>query len=121
MDFTPQQISTLQRLHSRGFEIVTFPMYANYVGIRKRGPQVDGESSLGDLSCAALLTPVVGGGFSIYTKPTFLIAGNFTVRITRNGRDFFVWKEEELKATPALLGELETFAAALSQALLPTA
>jgi hypothetical protein len=121
MELTPQQIATLERLHSRGFEIVAFPMYANYVGIRRRGRWVDGESSLGDLSCAALLAPAASGIFSIYAKPTLLIGGNFTVRVTRNGRDYFVWKKEQLEATPARLAELDSFASALSEALLPTA
>jgi hypothetical protein len=137
MEFTLQQLAILERLHSRGFEIVAFPMYANYVGIRKWGPQVGGESSsdlrspvdsigvlkpdLGDLSCAALLVPIPGGTFSIYAKPTLLIGGNFTVRVTRNGRDYFVWKKEQLEATPARVAELDSFASALSEALLPTA
>jgi len=108
MEFTPQQIAVLERLHSQGFEIVAFPMYANYVGIRK-----------GD--CAVLLAQLQAGTFSICAKPTFLIAGNFAVRITRDGRDFFVWKKDKLEATPARLAQLESFAAGLSEVLLPRA
>jgi hypothetical protein len=48
MDFTPQQISILERLQARDFQIVAFPMYANYVGVRRR-------------NCAALLAPVSAG------------------------------------------------------------
>jgi len=105
MELTPQQLKILERLHSRGFEIVAFPMYAQYIGVRK-------------YDCAALLAPVASGGFRIYTQPTLLIAGNFTVRITRDGRDYFVWKKESLEATPARLAELDSFARALSDALL---
>lgn len=106
MEFTPQQIAILKRLHSRGFEIAAFPMYANYVGIRKE-------------TCAALLAPVASGSFTIYTKPTLLIAGNFTVRVTRDGRDWFVWKKDKLEATAARLAELESFAVELAAAILP--
>jgi hypothetical protein len=106
MDLTAQQVAVLDRLQSRGFQIVAFPMYANYVGVRKG-------------SCAALLAPIPGGGFSMYAKPTLLIAGNFTARLTREGRDVFVWKREQLEATPERLAELESFADALSEAVLP--
>ncbi len=106
MELSPQQMAILQRLHLAGFEIVAFPMYANYVGTRKR-------------NCAALLSPAVGGGFSILATPAYLIGGNFSVRIRCDGREFFVWKKESLEVTAARLAELDAFAAELSQALLP--
>lgn len=106
MDLSPQQMAILQRLHLAGFEIVAFPMYANYVGTRKG-------------NCAALLAPATAGGFSIFGTPAYLIGGNFSVRIRRDGRELFVWKKESLKVTAARLAELDAFAAELSQALLP--
>jgi hypothetical protein len=106
MDFSPQQLAILQRVHTAGFEIVAFPMYANYVGTRKG-------------NCAALLAPAAGGGFDIFGKPTYLIGGNFSVRVQREGREYFVWKKESLEVTPERRTELDTFAAELSQALLP--
>jgi hypothetical protein len=99
-------MATLQRLHLAGFEIVVFPMYANYVGTRKA-------------SCAALLAPAVGGGFSIFGAPAYLIGGNFGVRVRRDGREFFVWKKESVEVTAARLAELDAFAAELNDALLP--
>jgi hypothetical protein len=107
MDLTPQQVSILERLHSRGFEIVAFPMYASHVGIRKE-------------NCAALLAAVPSGGFTLFGSTTYLIGGNFTVRITRDGQDWFVWKKEKLEATPARLAELKAFTTELSEVLLPT-
>lgn len=106
MDFTPQQLSILERLHARDFEIVAFPMYANYVGVRKG-------------SCAALLAPVVADGFKLHGQPAYLIAGNFSVRVKREGRDWFVWKKEKLEVTAERLAELESFSAQLSEMLLP--
>ncbi len=105
MDLSPQQLAILQRLHAAGFEIVAFPMYANYVGTRKG-------------NCAALLAPAAGG-FGIFGAPAYLIGGNFSVRVRREGREFFVWKKAALEVTPARLAELDAFAAELSQALLP--
>jgi hypothetical protein len=106
MELSPTQLAILERLHRSGHEIVAFPMYANYVGIRKG-------------NCAALLAPVASGGFRIYGTPAYLIAGNFSVRVTQNGQECFVWKKEKLEATPARLAELDAFAAELSESLLP--
>jgi hypothetical protein len=51
--------------------------------------------------------------------PAYLIGGNFSVRVTREGRDWFVWKKEKLEVTTERLAELERFAAQLSQTLIP--
>jgi hypothetical protein len=107
MNLTLQQIAILEHLHTRAFEIVAFPMYASHVGIR-RG------------NCAALLATRVSGGFALFGTASYLIGGNFTVRVTRDGRDWFVWKKIKLDATPARLAELETFTTELSEALLPS-
>ena len=107
MDLSPATTAILQRLHVRGFEIVAFPMYANYIGIAKR-----------ELRRAAR-SQSAAGGFNIYGAPAYLIGGNFSVRVKRDGREFFVWKKESLEATPARLAELDAFTAELSQALLP--
>jgi hypothetical protein len=106
MDLTPQQISILERLRARDFEIVAFPMYANYVGVRKG-------------NCAALLAPAAADRFQLHGQPAYLLGGNFSVRVTREGRDWFVWKKEKLEATAARLAELKSFTAELSDALLP--
>src|ERR1700683_3282761 len=106
MDLSPQQLAILQRLHVAGFEIAAFPMYANYVGTR-RG------------NCAALLAPAAAGGFGIFGTPTHLIGGNFSVRVRRDGREFFGWEKESIEVRPARGAELDSFAAELSQALMP--
>lgn len=83
-------------------------MYANHVGVRKG-------------NCAVLLTPVASGGLGMYTEPTFLVAGNLSARVNREGRECFVWKKEAIEATPERLRELEAFSHELNDALLPTA
>jgi hypothetical protein len=107
MNLTLQQIAILERLRTRAFEIVAFPMYASHVGVRKG-------------NCAALLAAIASGGFALFGTASYLIGGNFTVRVTRDGRDWFVWKKAKLDVTLARLAELETFTAELSEALLPT-
>ncbi|HXN97606.1 MAG TPA: hypothetical protein VN881_00945 [Candidatus Acidoferrales bacterium] len=106
MDLTPQQISILERLRAHDFGIVAFPTYANYIGVRKG-------------SCVALLSPVATGLFSVHGQPAYLIGENFSVRVKREGRDWFVWKKEKLEVTEARLAELEKFTSQLSQILTP--
>jgi hypothetical protein len=106
MELTPRQIAALNRLHSRGFEIVAFPMYASYVGARKG-------------NCAMLLAPLDGGSFSVFGAPAYLIDGNLGVRIAGKDGNWFVWKKFRVEATPERIAELEAFARALAEALLP--
>ena len=107
MELAPQQIAILERLQARGFKIVAFPMYASHVGVRKG-------------NCAALLSPVASGGFVLFGAASYLIDGNFSVRVAGDGREWLVWKKERLEATPARLEELDAFSVELSEALLPT-
>lgn len=108
MELTPQQIRILEGLHARRFEIVAFPMYAEYVGVRK-----------GD--CAALLAPVESGGFRLFGEPTYLVGGNLGVRVNHPDGHWFVRKQERLQATPERIAELDQFSAELSDALIPVA
>jgi|SRR5271156_2918722 len=106
MDLTPRQISILERLLKHNFHTVAFPMYANYVGVRKG-------------NCAVLLAPVVGDQFELHGQPAYLLGGNFSVRVTKDGADWFVWKKEKLEATPARLDEISAFSTELADLLLP--
>jgi hypothetical protein len=108
MQLTQHQVSVLERLRSRGFVLVAFPMYATYVGVRKG-------------NCAALLAPEASGGLHVFGEPCYLVGGNLSARIARGGRQWFVWKKEKLEATPARLAELRHFTAELLDSLLPSA
>lgn len=104
-DVTAQQIAFLERLRARGFQFVAFPMYANYIGLKKG-------------NCAALLVPVEGRHFKILGEPTYLVSGNLSARVTRDARQWFVWKKESLEASPGRLAELQQFAGELAELLL---
>ena len=106
MELTPAQITILERLHARGFEITAFPMYESVVGVRKG-------------NCAALLAPTGSNGFAIQGQPTYLIGGNLSAHVVRADGHYFVRKQEQLEATPERLAELEAFTAELTEALLP--
>jgi hypothetical protein len=108
LELTGQQIGLLERIRERGFEIVAFPLYANFVGVR-RG------------SCAALLAPSTETGMRLYGPAFYLVAGNPSVRVRRHGRDVFVWKGQEVEVTSERDGELERFSEELSEQLMASA
>jgi hypothetical protein len=105
-EFSSQQIIILERLTTKEFTLVAFPLYANAVGVRKG-------------TCAALLDPVANGGFRVFGEPCVILEGNLTVRITEKGKTWFVWKKQRLEATKERLSELEKFVAELKLLLEP--
>ncbi|MBZ5503837.1 MAG: hypothetical protein LAN59_16640 [Acidobacteriia bacterium] len=108
MDLTAHQISILERLQQRGFQTVAFPLYAEYVGVRKG-------------NCAALLVPAGPNGFTVFGEPAYLVGGSLSVRILRSDGHYFVRKGDQVEATPERVSELESFAAELAASLLPVA
>ena len=104
LELTPQQVAVLERLAAQGFRVVAFPLSANTVGVCKG-------------SCAALLAPVEGGGLKLFGEPCYLVEGNLSVRITRGGKQWFVWKKNQIEATPARRAELAQFAEELGNLL----
>ena len=107
LELTPAQIAVLERLAVRGFQGASFPLYANAVGVRKG-------------NCAALLAPIAGG-MKLAAEPSYLVDGNLSVRVTRVGRNYFVWKKKQVEVTPERQMELERFEAELNELLMLTA
>ena len=108
MDLTTHQAGVLEQLEHKGFQLGAFPLYANYMIARKG-------------NCAALLAPVLSEGFTVYGSPTWMVGDNLGVRVKRNDGDWFVFKKEQVRATPERIEELEGFSAALADALIPMA
>lgn len=104
VELTSQQMQTLELLFAAGFRPIAIPPYDNALCVHR-----------GD--CAAVLSPVSGGGLKLLAPPTYLVAGNLGVRLKRPSGDVFVWKKTELPATPERLRELETFREDLIHAL----
>lgn len=95
-ELTPTQMQTLERLFEAGFHPIAIPPYENALCVHR-----------GD--CAAVLAPVPDAGLKLLAPPTFLVGGNLSVRLKRSSGDVFVWKRDEVPATPERLGQLETF------------
>ena len=106
LELTPEQLSLLERLRSRGFQLVALPLYERAVGVRKG-------------NCAALLAPAEAGGLKLVGEPSFLVEDNFSVRVHRGDRQWFVWKKKQVEATLERLEELEQFASELDDVLRP--
>ncbi len=104
LELTPQQIALLERLRGKGFLFVAFSLYANAIGVRKS-------------NCAALLVPFEGSGLRLFGEPSYLVNGNLSVRVTRGGRQWFVWKKQQIEVTPERQAELQRFAEELTAAL----
>jgi hypothetical protein len=103
-ELTPLQTAVLERLVTRGFHLVAFPLYASAIGVRRD-------------SWAALLTPEEGRGLRVLGKPSYLMDGNLTVQVERCGSPYFVWKSRSVEATAELLAQLSQFAKDLQEAL----
>jgi len=94
-------VALLERFAARGFHVVSFPLYASAIGVRKG-------------NCAALFRPAKGGGLELLGEPSYLLEDNLTVRATRGGRRWFVWKKKQLEVTPERIAELRRFAEELA-------
>jgi len=106
VELTPRQMQTVERLWDAGFRPIAIAPYENALCL-KRG------------DCAAVLAPVPNGGLKVLAPPSYMVAGNLSVKLKRNSGTVFVWKKNEVEATPEKLQELESFRRELMQILDP--
>ena len=104
VELTPLQMQTLERLFEAGFRPVAIPPYESALCVRR------GE-------CAAVLSLVASGGLKLLASPSYMVAGNLSVRLKRGLAEVFVWKKTELPVTPERLQELESFRRELTDIL----
>jgi hypothetical protein len=64
-----------------------------------------------------VLSPVPNGGIKLLAPPSFLVEGNFSVKLKRGGKEVFVWKKKELDVTSERLSELGNFEKELTEML----
>ena len=103
-ELTAQQIKTFERLLGAGFRPVAIAPYENALCVQR------GE-------CAAVLTRVPNGGLQLVAPPSYMIDGSLSVRLKRGHREVFVWKKNEIEATPERINELAKFRQELTEIL----
>jgi hypothetical protein len=85
----------LQALYMAGFEIQTFDLFPNTVGLTKG-------------SCIALVQPMASG-LKLIGQPGWHMGEVLGVLVERGGKKVFQAKSEVVEATPERLEELEQF------------
>jgi len=98
------QMQVMERLFEVGFRPIAIPPYENALCVRKG-------------NCVAALAPVSNGGIKLLAPATYLVDGNFSVKLKRGASEVFVWKKKEVEATPEKLRELESFRKELQEVL----
>ena len=86
----------MERLFEAGFRPIAIPPYESALCIIK------GE-------CVAALAPVPNAGMKLLAPPSYLVDGNFSVKLKRGNGEVFVWKKREVAVTPERTRELESF------------
>ena len=104
VELTPQQMRVMEKLFEAGFRPIAIPPYESALCVRRS-------------ECAAVLAPVPNDGLKLLAPPSYLVGGNFGVRLKRGAAEVFVWKKTELPATAERLRELETFRRELMEIL----
>jgi len=104
LELTRRQMELMERLIAAGFRPIAIPPYESALCMKKG-------------QCAAILMPVPGGGLKLLAPPSYLVEGNFSVKLKRGSGEVFVWKKKEVKATPEKLEELESFRQELAELL----
>ena len=104
VELSPRQMQVMERLFEAGFRPIAIPPYENALCMRK-----------GD--CVAALAPVPNEGWKLLAPPSYLVDGNFSVKLKRGPGEVFVWKKREVEATRERVRELESFRAELQEIL----
>lgn len=97
-------MQVMERLLEAGLRPIAIPPYENALCMRKG-------------NCVAALAPVPNGGLKLLAPPSYLVEGNFSVKLKRGSGDVFVWKKTALDATPDRVRELESFRKELEEIL----
>ena len=104
VELSPQQMQVMERLFEAGFRPIAIPPYENALCMRKG-------------NCVAALAPVPNAGLKLLAPPSFMVDGNFSVKLRRGSGEVFVWKKKEVEATPERMRELDSFKSELQEIL----
>lgn len=97
-------MQVMERLLEAGFRPIAIPPYESALCVRKG-------------NCVAALSPVPNAGLKLLAPPSFMVDGNFSVKLKRASGEVFVWKKKQVEATPERMRELESFRMELQEVL----
>jgi hypothetical protein len=103
VELSQAQISILQNLLKAGFEFVTLEHVTRYLPVQKNG-------------FIALLDPSAGK-LGIFGQVGYRMSNGVGVMVEKKGGKAFVWKNQSVEATPALLEACERFNEELNELL----
>ena len=104
VELSPRQMEVMERLFEAGFRPIAIPPYESALCMRKG-------------NCVAALAAVANAGLKLLAPPSFMVDGNFSVKLKRGSGEVFVWKKREVEATPERMRELEAFRTELQEIL----
>ena len=104
LELSPRQMQVMERLFEASFRPIAIPPYESALCIRKG-------------NCVAALAPVANAGLKLLAPASFMVDGNFSVKLKRGSGEVFVWKKKEVEATPERMRELESFRSELQKIL----
>lgn len=102
VELSPRQMQVMERLFEAGFRPIAIPPYESALCMKKG-------------NCVAALAPVPNGGLKLLAPASYLVDGNFSVKLKRGSGEVFVWKKREVEATPERVRELESFRTELQE------
>ena len=106
VELSPRQMQVMERLFEAGFRPIAIPPYESALCLRKG-------------NCVAALAPVSNAGLKLLAPASFMVEGNFSVKLKRGSGEVFAWKKREVEATPEKVRELESFKKELQEILEP--
>jgi hypothetical protein len=104
VELSPRQMQVMEGLFEAGFRPIAILPYESALCMRKG-------------NCVAALATVPNAGLKLLAPPSFMVDGNFSVKLKRGSGEVFVWKEKEVEATPERVRELELFRTELQEIL----
>ena len=104
VELSPRQMQVMERLFEAGFRPIAIPPYESALCMKKG-------------NCVAALAPVPNAGMKLLAPASFMVDGNFSVKLKRGSGEVFVWKKNEVEATPERMRELESFKSELQEIL----
>src|SRR5215813_3283079 len=104
VELSPRQMQVMERFLEAGFRPIAIPPYESALCMKKG-------------NCVAALAPLPNAGLKLLAPASFMVDGNFSVKLKRGSREVFVWKKKEVEATPERVQELDVFRKELQEIL----